>query len=88
MVAELPPGVKVTFGLEESAVRGMASNSSSSKRSSMILTLVHCRKGGGPMELPEGKWRVFETAMKSMSAVHGEEKKRKEKKNNYLQLFA
>jgi len=76
MVAEFPPAVNVTSASAEDAVRGTVSNSSSSRLSSEIETLQHCRAGGGPIELPEANVRGFEIiAVKSEPAAGIEKEK-------------
>ena len=69
MVAVFPPSEKEASGLPENAVRGIVSNSSSNRSSLVISTLVHCRAGGGPMELPAGNMRVLTIGVKSSLAV-------------------
>ena len=69
IVAEFPPGEKEASGLPENAMRGIVSNSSSNRSSLVISTLVHCRAGGGPMELPAGNMRVLIIGVKSSLAV-------------------
>ena len=68
IVAESPPAVNVASGSAEDAVRGTVSNSTSSTVSSVIGTLVHCRAGGGPIELPEANVSGLVVAVKSEPA--------------------
>jgi len=75
MVAEFPPALNVTSESAEDRVRGTVSNSSSSRVSSEIETVVHCWAGGGPIELPEANVRRFEVAVKSEPAAGVEKEK-------------
>jgi len=75
IVVEFPSAVNMTSESEEDRVRKTVSNSSSSRVSSEIETLIHCWAGGGPIELPEANVRRFEVTAKSEPAVRVEKEK-------------